>query len=92
MVRKFKMPRDSKTKECYKRMKEVTHKDYLEFIKENDSVVIEDVKIKLQKKWKIKSYGPPKDYTPERTTAIGVDINFDAVIVRTTNGGTKIVQ
>ena len=44
IVRKFKMPRGSQTKDCYKRMKEVTHKDYLEFIKENDSVIIEDVK------------------------------------------------
>lgn len=52
----------------YREMKEVTHKDYLEFIKENDSVIIEDVEIKLQKNWKIKFYGPPKDYILERTT------------------------
>ncbi len=50
------------------KMQEITHKDYLEFIKENDSVIIEDVKIKLQKNWKIKSYGPPNNYTPQRTT------------------------
>ena len=49
-------------------MKEITHKDYLEFIKEKDEVVIEDVKIKLKKKWNIKTYSPPEDYTPERTT------------------------
>ena len=30
-------------------MKEITHKDYLEFIKEKDEVVIEDVKIKLKR-------------------------------------------
>jgi len=52
----------------YKKMKEITHKDYLEFIRNKESVIIEDVEIKLQKSWNIKSYGPPKDYTPERTT------------------------
>ncbi len=52
----------------YRNMEEVTHKDYLEFLKEHEEVVIEDVKIKLQKNGKIKSYGPPEDYTPERTT------------------------
>lgn len=52
----------------YKEMKEITHEDYLEFIKKNDSVIIENVEIKFQKNWKIKSYGPPNDYTLERTT------------------------
>ena len=52
----------------HREMKEITHEDYLEFIKEKDSVVIEDVKIKLHKNWKIKSFGPPKDYNLERTT------------------------
>jgi len=54
--------------EKYRKMKEVTQKDYLEFIKDKTSVIIEDVEIKLQKNWNIKSYGPPKDYAPERTT------------------------
>lgn len=58
------MPRAKK----YREMKEITHEDYLEFIKDHDSVIIEDVKIKLQRSWKIKSYAPPKDYVPERTT------------------------
>ena len=49
-------------------MKEITNDDYLKFIKENSYVVIEDVKIKLNKNWNIKSYGPPKDYILERTT------------------------
>ncbi|MGC9069598.1 MAG: DNA methyltransferase [Thermoprotei archaeon] len=49
-------------------MKEITYEDYLEFIKERDFVIIEDVKVKLQKRWEIKSYAPPKDYVPERTT------------------------
>lgn len=52
----------------YKEMTEITHEDYLEFIKKNDSVIIENVKIKLQKNWKIKSYSPPDNYTLERTT------------------------
>ena len=54
--------------EKYIKMKEITHKDYLEFIKDKTSVIIEDVEIKLQKNWNIKSYAPPNDYTPERTT------------------------
>lgn len=49
-------------------MIEITHNDYLEFLKTHDSVVIENVEIKFQKNWKIKSYGPSKDYTLERTT------------------------
>lgn len=49
-------------------MKEITHDDYLSFIKEKDHVVIEDTIIKLQKEWKIKSYGPPNDYTLEKAT------------------------
>jgi len=36
-------------------MKEITNDDYLKFIKENSYVVIEDVKIKLNKNWNIKS-------------------------------------
>jgi DNA modification methylase len=50
------------------KMKEITHKDYLEFIKEREEVIIEDVKIKLKKHWNIKTYSPPEEYTPERTT------------------------
>ncbi len=52
----------------YMEMREITHSDYMEFIKDHDSVIIEDVKIKLHNNWKIKSYGPPNDYTLERTT------------------------
>jgi DNA modification methylase len=55
-------------KKKYIEMKEITHKDYLEFIKENHEVIIENVKIKLKKHWNIKIYAPPDDYTPERTT------------------------
>ena len=49
-------------------MKEITHKDYLEFINDKNEVIIEDVRIKLKKDWNIKSYTPPEDYSPERTT------------------------
>jgi len=52
----------------YISMKEITHEDYLEFIKSRDSVVIEDVEIKLKKQWNIKSFSPPADYTPEKST------------------------
>jgi Predicted DNA modification methylase len=52
----------------YREMVEITHEDYLEFVKDKSSVTIEDVEIKLQKHWNIKTYGPPEDYTPERTT------------------------
>jgi len=52
----------------YRGMKEIMHEDYLEFIKERNFVVIEDAEIKLQKDWEIKSYGPPKNYVPERAT------------------------
>lgn len=54
--------------QTYKEMVEITRKDYLEFSKNNDFVTIEDVKIKLQKNWEIKTFGPPEEYTPERTT------------------------
>jgi len=42
----------------YMGMREVTHEDHLEFVKNKEFVVIENTKIKLQKKWSIKAYGP----------------------------------
>ncbi|MBC7092306.1 MAG: DNA methylase [Nitrososphaeria archaeon] len=48
-------------------MKEITRDDYLNFLKEKNVVKIEDVEIKLQKNWVIKSYSP-KNYHPERST------------------------
>ena len=52
----------------YKSMKEITERDYLNFIAKNDKVVIGGVEIKLQKNWNIKTFGPPKDYVLEQTT------------------------
>ena len=52
----------------FREMQEITYEDYLEFFQKNQSVVIENVEIKLQKNWDIKSYAPPDDYTLERTT------------------------
>ncbi len=52
----------------YVDMREITHEDYLEFVKNKKTVVIEDVEIELQGRWNIKSYSPPSDYTLERTT------------------------
>ncbi len=49
-------------------MQEITYKDYEEFIRKKDSVIIEDVEIKLQKVWDIKSYAPPDNFSPEHTT------------------------
>lgn len=49
-------------------MKEITHEDYLNFIKEKNEVIIEDVKIKLIENKEIKSFSPPDNYRCEKTT------------------------
>lgn len=49
-------------------MKEITQDDYRAFIKNNDSVTIEDTEVKLQKNWNINSYAPPSSYVPENST------------------------
>jgi len=49
-------------------MTEITHKDYLEFIRAHKQVVIEDVSIPIGKGWKISSFSPPENYEVERTT------------------------
>ncbi|HOJ93325.1 MAG TPA: hypothetical protein PKW23_06695 [Dictyoglomaceae bacterium] len=56
------------TREKFKDMKEITKEDYMKFIEENSSVIIEDIEIKLNENWNIKTYGPPEDYIPEKTT------------------------
>ena len=48
-------------------MREVTQKDYLEFIKTHKFVVIENVKLEIGKKWPIKEL-QPKNFKPETTT------------------------
>ncbi|MEO0097510.1 MAG: hypothetical protein ABIK78_05385 [candidate division WOR-3 bacterium] len=49
-------------------MREITYEDYLNFLKENDYVIIGKNKIKLHKEWKIKNYSPERDYQLEGTT------------------------
>ena len=49
-------------------MRQVTREDYKRLLKEHRTVRIEDVEIEIGTKWKIDSYGPPKDYTPEAST------------------------
>ncbi|NPA75555.1 MAG: DNA methylase [Euryarchaeota archaeon] len=49
-------------------MREITQADYLRFLSAHDHVTIGNAKIKLQGHWKIKEYGPPEEYEPERTT------------------------
>ncbi len=52
----------------YRNMMEITHEDYVEFLKKNRFVIIDDVQVKLHGDWDIKLYSPPEDYIPERTT------------------------
>lgn len=52
----------------YPPMKEVTHEDYLEFIRTHKSVKIEDVEIPIGNPWKIRSFGPPENYKLETET------------------------
>ena len=50
----------------YINMKEITYKDYYEFIKNHSYVVIENVKLEIGKDWKIKEY-QPKTFELETT-------------------------
>ncbi|MFN3870962.1 MAG: DNA methylase, partial [Aquificaceae bacterium] len=52
----------------YRQMVEISHEDYLKFVENNPSVLIEDVEIKLEKHWEVKSLGPPEDYRLEDST------------------------
>ena len=49
-------------------MREVTHEDYLEFLRRHREVIIGDTKIRLRGKWNIKNYAPLHDYTLEKET------------------------
>ena len=49
-------------------MKEITVKDYLNFLREHEFVVIEDQKVKLHKQWEITKWAPSQDYKLEGTT------------------------
>jgi DNA modification methylase len=48
-------------------MKEVTQKDYLEYVKSHKFATIEDVKLEIGKNWPIKEL-QPKNFKPEITT------------------------
>ena len=49
-------------------MKEVTQKDYLQFLRDHRSVSIEGHDVELVGKWEIKKYAPNEGYQPEGTT------------------------
>lgn len=48
-------------------MREVPFEEYLEFIKEHDNVIIENVKLEIGKKWEIKTF-EPADFELETST------------------------
>ncbi|MEM3386514.1 MAG: DNA methyltransferase [Nitrososphaerales archaeon] len=49
-------------------MKEITHEDYITFLKNNKEVLIEGHRVKLHGSWKIGRYAPKQDYMLEGTT------------------------
>lgn len=49
-------------------MKEITQKDYLQFLRDHRSVSIEGHDVELVRKWEIKKYAPNEGYQPEGTT------------------------
>jgi len=49
-------------------MELVTRDHFQNFIAERDSVTIENVKVEIRKSRRIKTYVPPKDYSPEEFT------------------------
>lgn len=52
----------------YIAMQEFKKEDYLQFIKNHSFVIIEDTRVPLRKKWKIKTFAPPENYVLERET------------------------
>jgi DNA modification methylase len=50
-------------------MKEISHKDYIEFIHNGKAeVAIGDARVKLRRDWEVKTLAPPDDYALERET------------------------
>lgn len=49
-------------------MKEITVRDYRDFLKEHEFVIVENKKVKLYKQWEIIKWTPSKEYKPEGTT------------------------
>ncbi|MDI6848056.1 MAG: DNA methyltransferase [Candidatus Bathyarchaeia archaeon] len=80
----------------YRSMEEVTHEDYLEFIKKHDHVLIENVKVPLPKRHEIREYAPKVlicakcktkyHWTPPKKCRCGGDV-FEKVdyVLETTN-------
>lgn len=52
----------------YLPMREISVKDYRDFLKENEFVIIEDQKVKMHKRWEITKWTPSEKYNPESTT------------------------
>jgi DNA modification methylase len=49
-------------------MQPVTEEDYRRFIAESPQVKIENVNVEIGKPWRLKDFGPPKEYKPEEFT------------------------
>lgn len=49
-------------------MELVTQDQFRKFASEQKSVTIENVEVEIGKAWRIKTYAPPKDYSPEEFT------------------------
>jgi len=52
----------------YPSMREITVRDYLNFLKEHELVVIENQKVKVHRKWDIDKWAPSEEYKLEGTT------------------------
>jgi len=52
----------------YTLMREIAIRDYLNFLKDHEFVVVKDQKVKLHKQWEIIKWAPSGEYKPEGTT------------------------
>jgi len=59
---------EAQSKKAYRSMEEVTFDDFKKFVAEREFVTIEDQVVKIGNEWKIKDFGPPKNYVPESET------------------------